>query len=52
MLGVIRGESQRGCLEAGDALIALLLEPSELSVPAFDTTRSHAWAAVNAAVAG
>jgi hypothetical protein len=42
MLGVIRGESQRRYLESVDALIALLLDPSERSVPAFDTTRSHA----------
>jgi amino-acid racemase len=66
VVGVIRDESRRRYLEAVDALIErgaegiilgcteieLLLDPSELPVPAFDTTRLHAWAAVDAALAG
>jgi amino-acid racemase len=65
VVGVIREESRRRYLEAVDALIErgaegiilgcteieLLLDPSELPVPAFDTTRLHAWAAVDAALA-
>jgi amino-acid racemase len=64
VVGVFRDESERGYLEAVDALIErgaegiilgwteieLLLDPSELPVPAFDTTRLHAWAAVDAAL--
>jgi amino-acid racemase len=66
VVGVIRDESRRRYLEAVDPLIErgaegiilgcteieLLLDPSELPVPAFDTTRLHAWAAVDAALAG
>jgi amino-acid racemase len=66
VVGVIRAESRRRYLEAADALIErgaegislgcpeieLLLDPSELPVPTFDTTRLHAWAAVDAALAG
>jgi aspartate racemase len=66
VVGVIRDESRRRYLEAVDALIErgaegiilgcteieLLLDPSELPAPAFDTTRLHAWAAVDAALAG
>jgi amino-acid racemase len=63
---VIRDESRQLYLEAVDALIErgaegiilgcteieLLLDPGELAVPAFDTTRLHAWAAVDAALTG
>jgi aspartate racemase len=66
VVGVIRDESRLRYLEAVDALIErgaegiilgcteieLLLEASELPVPAFDTTQLHAWAAVDAALTG
>jgi aspartate racemase len=66
VVGVIRDESRQLYLEAVDALIErgaegiilgcteieLLLDPGELAVPAFDTTRLHAWAAVDAALTG